>query len=116
MKFFWATGLLSAALDNAPTYFTFLVVAMGRQGLSINNPEHVLQFVGTHDHELIAISLGAVFFGAMSYIGNGPNFMVKSIAEQAKVKTPGFFDYIVRYALPLLLPLLVLIALLFFLH
>jgi Na+/H+ antiporter NhaD/arsenite permease-like protein len=89
---------------------------MARSGFSIGNPEHVARFVEGRGHELMAISLAAVFFGAMSYIGNGPNFMVKSIAEQAKVKTPGFFAYIVRYAFPLLLPLLVLIALLFFLQ
>jgi Na+/H+ antiporter NhaD/arsenite permease-like protein len=58
---------------------------------------------------IIAISLGAVFFGAMTYIGNGPNFMVKSIAEHAGVKCPSFFGYIVYYALPVLLPTLVLV-------
>jgi Na+/H+ antiporter NhaD/arsenite permease-like protein len=101
LKFFWLTGVLSAALDNAPTYLTFLAAAMGRHELSLNNPEHIRQMVASHHHELMAISLGAVFFGAMTYIGNGPNFMVKSIAEQAKVKTPGFFDYLIRYALPI---------------
>jgi Na+/H+ antiporter NhaD/arsenite permease-like protein len=114
MKFFWLTGLLSGALDNAPTYLTFLAAAMGLHNLSLNNPEHVRQLVATHDQELIAISLGAVFFGAMTYIGNGPNFMVKSIAEQARVKTPSFFAYLFKYALPILLPLMALIALLFF--
>jgi Na+/H+ antiporter NhaD/arsenite permease-like protein len=114
MKFFWLTGALSGALDNAPTYLTFLATAMGRRGLSVNNSDHVGQFILAHDHELIAISLGAVFFGAISYIGNGPNFMVKAIAEQARVKTPSFFAYTVRYAVPMLLPLLVVIALLFF--
>jgi Na+/H+ antiporter NhaD/arsenite permease-like protein len=114
MRFFWLTGLLSGALDNAPTYLTFLAAAMGLHDLSLNNPEHVRQLVATHDHELIAISLGAVFFGAMSYIGNGPNFMVKSIAEHAKVKTPSFFAYVFKYALPILIPLMVLISLLFF--
>jgi Na+/H+ antiporter NhaD/arsenite permease-like protein len=82
LKFFWLTGLLSGALDNAPTCLTFLAAAMGLHDLSLNNPDHVRQLVATRDHELIAISLGAVFFGAMTYIGNGPNFMVKSIAEQ----------------------------------
>ena len=114
MKFFWLTGLLSGALDNAPTYLTFLAAAMGLHDLSLNNPEHVRQLVATHDRELIAISLGAVFFGAMTYIGNGPNFMVKSIAEQAGVKTPGFFAYLLKYALPILIPLMILISLLFF--
>ena len=113
-KFFWLTGVLSGALDNAPTYLTFLAAAMGLHDLSLNNPDHVRQLVATHDHELIAISLGAVFFGAMTYIGNGPNFMVKSISEQAGVKTPGFFAYLVKYALPILIPLMVVISLLFF--
>jgi Na+/H+ antiporter NhaD/arsenite permease-like protein len=114
MKFFWLTGVLSAALDNAPTYLTFLAASMGLHDLSLNNPEHVRQLAGTHHYELIAISLGAVFFGAMTYIGNGPNFMVKSISKQAGVKTPGFFAYLLKYALPILIPLMGFISLLFF--
>ena len=114
IKFFWLTGVLSGALDNAPTYLTCLAAAMARRGFSISNPEDTGLFVAAHDHDLIAISLGAVFFGAMSYIGNAPNFMVKSIAEQSKVKAPDFFAYILRYAFPILLPLLFLIAILFF--
>ena len=114
MKFFWLTGLLSGALDNAPTYLTFLAAAMGLHGLSLNNPEHVLQLVASHDRQLIAISLGAVFFGALTYIGNGPNFMVKSISERADVKVPGFFSYLLHYALPILIPVMALISLLFF--
>ncbi len=111
---FWLTGVLSAALDNAPTYLTFLATAMGMNNLSLNDPAQVKQLVATHEHQLIAISLGAVFFGAMTYIGNGPNFMVKAIAEHAKVKTPRFFEYIYRYALPVLIPLFGLICFLFF--
>ena len=114
MKFFWLTGLLSGALDNAPTYLTFLAAAMGLHNLSLNNPDHVRLLVATHDHELIAISLGAVFFGAMTYIGNGPNFMVKAIADHARVKTPTFFAYLFKYALPILLPLMALVSILFF--
>jgi Na+/H+ antiporter NhaD/arsenite permease-like protein len=114
MKFFWLTGVVSSVLDNAPTYLTFLAAATGLQNLSLNNPEHVRQLVATHDHELIAVSLGAVFFGAMTYIGNGPNFLVKSISRQAKVSTPGFFAFLVKYALPILVPLMALISLLFF--
>ena len=113
-KFFWLTGALSGVLDNAPTYLTFLAAAMGRHQLSMNSPDDMRTFLGQHDHELIAISLGAVFFGAMTYIGNGPNFMVKSISEQAKVKTPSFFAYLFKYAVPILLPFFVLISLLFF--
>jgi Na+/H+ antiporter NhaD/arsenite permease-like protein len=114
MKFFWFTGALSGALDNAPTYLTFLAAAMGRHHLSLNSRADVQEFVAHHDHELIAISLGAVFFGAMTYIGNGPNFMVKSIAERAQVRTPSFFDYFFRYAIPILLPFFAIISLLFF--
>ena len=114
MKFFFGTGSLSAVLDNAPTYLTFLAAAMGRHGLSINSPADMTAFMAQHDHELVAISLGAVFFGAMTYIGNGPNFMIKSIAEQSKVKTPSFFAYLFRYAVPILLPFFLLVSLLFF--
>ncbi len=114
MKFFWFTGILSGVLDNAPTYLTFLAAAMGMHGLSLNDPAQVRQLVAAHDHELIAISLGAVFFGAMTYIGNGPNFMVKAISEQSKVKTPSFFAYLFKYAFPILVPLMGLVSLLFF--
>ncbi len=114
MKFFWSTGLLSGVLDNAPTYLAFLAAAMGFHHLSLNNPDHVRQLVAAHGHEVIAISLGAVFFGAMTYIGNGPNFMVKSIAEHANVKMPGFFAYVLKYALPIWVPLMAVISLLFF--
>jgi len=113
-KFFWLTGSLSALLDNAPTYLTFLAAAMGRHQLSLSSRDDVLAFVAQHDHELIAISLGAVFFGAMTYIGNGPNFMVKAISEQAKVKTPGFFAYLFKYAVPILLPFFAIVSVLFF--
>lgn len=114
MKFFWLTGALSGVLDNAPTYLTFLAAAMGRYQLSLNTPADMQTFIAQHDHELIAISLGAVFFGAMTYIGNGPNFMVKSISEQAKVRTPSFFEYLLKFAVPILLPFFAIVALLFF--
>ncbi len=114
MKFYWLTGALSGVLDNAPTYLTFLAAAMGRHQLSMNSPADMQTFLAQHGHELIAISLGAVFFGAMTYIGNGPNFMVKSICEQAKVRTPGFFAYLFKFAVPILLPLFAIVALLFF--
>lgn len=114
MKFFWLTGLLSGALDNAPTYLTFLAAATGRHGLSLDNPADIQAYIAAHGHELIAISLGAVFFGAITYIGNGPNFMVKSIAEQAQVKVPSFFVYLFKYAVPILVPLFLLISILFF--
>lgn len=114
VQFYFATGLLSSFLDNAPTYLTFLSAAMGLHHLNMDNPAHVLLAVGERPLEILAISLGAVFFGAMTYIGNGPNLMVKSIADHAHVHTPHFFSYIFRYALPILFPILVLISLLFF--
>lgn len=114
LKLYWLTGLLSGVLDNAPTYITFLAAAMGMHDLSVATRADVLLEAVRYPRELLAVSLGAVFFGAMTYIGNGPNFMVKSIAEQAKVNVPSFGGYLFRYALPFLLPVLALIALLFF--
>jgi len=112
MQFYWATGILSGVLDNAPTYLAFLAAAFGLAGLDLSTG--MPQFLAGHGHTLVAISVGAVFFGAMTYIGNGPNFMVKAIAERAKVETPGFFGYILRYAVPILLPVLFLVGILFF--
>ncbi len=114
LKFYLLTGVLSGFLDNAPTYLTFLAAAMGNRGWSLDDPARVREFVAAEPLQLMAISLGAVFFGALTYIGNGPNFMVKAIAEHAKVKVPGFFGYLVRFALPFLVPVLLLIGLLFF--
>lgn len=114
IQFYFAAGFLSAFLDNAPTFLTFLSAEMGLHHLDIDNRADVLFDVATYPREILAISLGAVFFGAMTYIGNGPNLMVKSIADHARVNTPDFFGYIFRYALPILLPVLVLIAILFF--
>ena len=114
MQFYWLTGSLSGVLDNAPTYLAFLAAAFGKHGLNMDSPADMHTFIAEHDHLLIAISIGAVFFGAMTYIGNGPNFMVKSIAEQQKVETPSFAGYLVGYALPVLLPFFFVIGLLFF--
>jgi len=112
--FYWGTGILSSILDNAPTYLNFLSAAMGKFGLSIDNYQHVKIFE-THDPiYLMAISVGAVYFGAMTYIGNGPNFMVKSISESSGIKLPSFFGYVVKYSIPILLPVFTLIWLLFF--
>jgi len=113
VEFYTLTGLLSSCLDNAPTYLAFLAAALGQQGLSLKSEAEVALFAAQHATTLAAISLGAVFFGAATYIGNGPNFMVKSICEQAKVRTPSFSNYIVRYTLPILAPLLALVAWLF---
>jgi Na+/H+ antiporter NhaD/arsenite permease-like protein len=110
LQYYFATGALSAFLDNAPTYLAFLAAEMGSYQLDVGNPADVMKFVIDHPHFLIAVSLGAVFFGAGSYIGNGPNFMVKAIAEKSKVHTPGFIGYIVRYSLPILVPILALVG------
>jgi len=162
--FYWSTGMLSAVLDNAPTYLSFLSAAIGLfapadvvaavqdailrghadltlvtgphaaaiqgafAGMSKYFPaelagrqpsvEHVqlsvLLGVPINNLYILAISIGAVFFGACTYIGNGPNFMVKSIAEHQKVKTPTFLGYVFRFTLPYLLPMLVLVWLIFF--
>jgi len=72
------------------------------------------QFIGLHGHLLGAISIGAVFFGAMTYVGNGPNFMVKAISTQSGVQTPEFVEYILKYALPVLFPFLFITGILFF--
>ena len=104
-QFFWATGALSSFLDNAPTYLTFLALAQGR-GL----PPEVVQIPHAI---LVAISLGAVFMGANSYIGNGPNFMVRSIAESRGVRMPSFGGYML-YSGFVLLPVFGLVTWIFF--
>ncbi len=162
-QFYWGTGVLSAFLDNAPTYLNFLSAQLGlfvtpelvkaveqlvaTHGASLGSltgvsaPEvqatyvtllryhydlvaagavpvsdiAVSYLIANHPIHLEAISLSAVFFGACTYIGNGPNFMVKAIAEHAGVHCPSFFGYLVRYAIPVLLPIFTLIWLLFFL-
>ena len=114
MQFYWLTGALSGVLDNAPTYLTFLASAFGIVGLDLDNADHVRQFLDQHGHFLAAVSLGAVFFGAMTYIGNGPNLMVKSIVEASGAKTPSFFRYVASYSLVVLVPVFGLIAMLFF--
>ncbi|HSI91350.1 MAG TPA: sodium:proton antiporter, partial [Adhaeribacter sp.] len=96
---YWATGILSGFLDNAPTYANFLSLGMAKFGMNYSNFTDVHNFAyGIPDevtyHLLEAISVGAVLFGAFSYIGNGPNFMVKAIAEEAGIKMPTFFKYI----------------------
>ena len=113
-QFFWTTGALSALLDNAPAYLTFVAGALGLHGLSIDDARQVSEFIAQHDHSLVAISLGATCFGALTYIGNGPNLLVKAVAEHAGVKTPGFFGYIFKFALPILIPIFIAVSLLFF--
>lgn len=116
---YWGTGLLSGFLDNAPTYINFLTAAMASQGGDIAKISQVAAFAngGMFDGSILdlkAISVAAVFFGAFTYIGNGPNFMVKSIAEQVGIKMPSFFGYIIRFSIPILLPLLLVVWLVFF--
>ncbi len=112
--FYWSTGLLSGVLDNAPTYLNFLSAALGKFGLDLNTAADVQTFVVNHEIFLQAISVGAVFFGAMTYIGNGPNFMVKSIVESAGIKMPSFFTYMVKYSIPILIPVFILVWVVFY--
>jgi Na+/H+ antiporter NhaD/arsenite permease-like protein len=114
LTFFWATGLLSALLDNAPTYLAFFAAALGRYGLNTNDASHVARFLSANGRELIAISVGATFFGALTYIGNAPNLLVKTIAEHARVRTPSFISYIWKFALPILIPVFALLSIFFF--
>ena len=114
LTLYWATGILSALLDNAPTYLAFFAAALGLHGLDINDASHVARFISENGRELIAISLGATFFGALTYIGNAPNLFVRTIAEHARVPTPGFVEYIWKFALPILLPPFALVSILFF--
>ncbi len=116
---YWGTGIISGFLDNAPTYLNFLTAAIAAQGGSITVSADVANFcsgIGFENSilQLTAISVSAVFFGAMTYIGNGPNFMVKSIAEQIGIQMPSFFGYIIRYSIPLLLPILLVVWVVFF--
>lgn len=104
-QFFWATGSLSSFLDNTPTYLAFFSMA---QGLGLNGA-----VMGIPSLMLKAISAGAVFMGANSYIGNGPNFMVKAIAEEYKLKMPSFFGYM-AYSFAVLIPLYLVVTLVFF--
>ncbi len=112
--YFYGAGVFSALLDNAPTYLTFLSALLGKfyQGLPEGTALSLL--IKEHPNYLLAISCGAVFWGAMTYIGNAPNFMVKSIAEERGIPMPSFLGYVFRYSLPILFPLFVLLSLIFF--
>jgi len=114
LAFYWSTGLLSGLLDNAPTYLAFFAAALGRHGWDINDSSHIGRLISENGRELVAISLGAAFFGALTYIGNAPNLLVKTIVEHAQVPTPTFTSYIWKFAVPILIPIFVLISLLFF--
>jgi Na+/H+ antiporter NhaD/arsenite permease-like protein len=104
-QYFWLTGVLSAFLDNAPTYLAFTTLAAGA--------DHIGALAATQPQLLAAISTGAVFLGSMTYIGNGPNFMVKAIAEESGYKMPTFFGFL-GYSCACLLPIFVLVTFVFF--
>ena len=111
-QFYYTTGLLSSFLDNTPTAVAFHSVATGL------TPEQMVAFgsnmvAGIPEVLLMAISIGSVYFGAMTYIGNGPNFMVKAIAEENGVKMPSFFGYMLKFSLIVLLPIYVLVQVIF---
>ena len=115
-QYFWATGLLSSLLDNAPTYLAFAAAAAGQYGVAAEGPRYLAELLsrgGEAAAILAAISCGAVFMGANTYIGNGPNFMVKAIAEQNGVKMPSFLGY-TAWSAAILLPIFVLVTFLFF--
>jgi Na+/H+ antiporter NhaD/arsenite permease-like protein len=114
-RFYWLTGILSGVLDNAPTYLNFLAGALGKFGLDSGKVHDVARFAQGISSPvpgdvssavyLLAISVASVFFGAMTYIGNAPNFMVRNIAAQTGAEVPTFPQYLYRYSIPVLLPL-----------
>ncbi|MBZ0268292.1 sodium:proton antiporter, partial [bacterium] len=120
IHYFWVTGALSSFLDNAPTYLTFFNSALGGLGMPESAVPGMLGYLepalrNPHFIEnLTAISAGAVFMGANTYIGNAPNFMVKSIAEESGVPMPSFFGYMFRYSIPFLIPTFIVVTLIFF--
>ncbi len=111
--FFWASGALSSFLDNAPTYLTFAATASGMNGIPVDNSPYLAKLVEKAPKLLVAISCGSVFMGANTYIGNGPNFMVKAIAEENGVKMPSFAGYM-AYSGLVLIPIFILVTLVFF--
>jgi len=107
LGYFWATGVFSSILDNAPTFLCFLELCKSTVGV-----EHASELMSSAPQILAGLSVGAVYFGAMTYIGNAPNFMVRAIAEQRGVRMPSFVGYTFKWSIPLLLPLFVVIGLL----
>jgi Na+/H+ antiporter NhaD/arsenite permease-like protein len=112
--YFWVTGALSSFLDNAPTYLTFFNTAIGSFYSDLTEAQAVPLLMGESAIYLKAISAGAVFFGACSYIGNAPNFMVRSISEEAGTPMPSFFGYIIKYSLIFLVPCFIIVTFIFF--
>jgi Na+/H+ antiporter NhaD/arsenite permease-like protein len=116
-QFFWMSGILSSFLDNAPTYATYFALGQGvTKGLLVSDPGLAVVATATGsvgEQILMAISAGSVFMGANSYIGNAPNFMVKSICEEAKIKMPSFFGYMI-YSGAILIPSFLIITFMYF--
>jgi Na+/H+ antiporter NhaD/arsenite permease-like protein len=112
--YFWITGSLSSFLDNAPTYLTFFNTALGSFYAGMAETQAVPRLMTEKTVFLEAISAGAVFFGACTYIGNAPNFMVRSIAEEAGTPMPSFFGYILKYSISVLIPVYIIVTLIFF--
>ena len=115
VHYFWITGVLSSLLDNAPTYLTFLSSVLGKFYPGVEGQEAINMLIRENNIYLKAISAGAVFFGANTYIGNAPNFMVRSIAEETGTPMPSFFGYMLKYSIPILIPVFVLVTLIFYL-
>ena len=114
--YFWITGVLSSFLDNAPTYLTFFNTALGKLHMTEAMAHDVLVGAAANPEFiklLTAISVGAVFMGANTYIGNAPNFLVRGIAESSDIRMPSFFGYML-WSVGILLPLFVIITLVFF--
>ena len=114
IHYFWVTGGLSSFLDNAPTYLTFFNSALGKFYSEMTEAQAVPLLMSENAIYLEAVAAGAVFFGACSYIGNAPNFMVRSISEEAGTPMPSFFGYILKYSLVYLVPTFVIVTLIFF--
>jgi Na+/H+ antiporter NhaD/arsenite permease-like protein len=113
VQYFWAVGGLSSFLDNAPTYLSFFTLALGRIYPGLSEAASVPRFLAEHGAVLHAISAGAVFMGANTYIGNAPNLMIKAIAEEAGIAMPTFLGYTFRWSLPILIPLFLLVGWIF---
>jgi len=112
--YFWATGTLSSFLDNAPTYLTFFNSQLGKFYAGMPEAAAVSKLIVEKIPYLAAVSSGAVFMGANTYIGNAPNFMVKSIAEESGIAMPSFFGYMFKYSIPILIPIFIILTLIFF--
>jgi len=113
--YFWASGILSSFLDNAPTYLTFFSTALGRFYPGMPESLAVPKLIAENAIYLKAIACGSVFMGANTYIGNAPNFMVRSIAEEAGTPMPSFFGYMFKYSIPVLCTTFALVTWIFFL-